>query len=208
MLLHISNGGFIMITPIAGIDYSLRGPSICVYHGINAFTGEESDIFSFENCSFFYLTDVKKYADNFLGNIHGKLLSDVESDLSRYDSISAWALDIILKYNCEQVALEGYSFGSKGKVFHIAENTGVLKYKFFQNSIPVDIIAPTTIKKYATGKGNADKTAMHESFKTETDRDLHDEITPLKKEVSNPVSDIVDSYYICKLFHERLRESC
>ena len=191
---------------IAGIDYSLRGPCICVYHGINSFTGEESDIFCFENCSFHYLTDVKKYANTFLGNIYGKLLSDVESDCGRYDSISAWALEIILKYDCEQVALEGYSFGSKGKVFHIAENTGVLKYKFFQNSIPVDIIPPTTIKKYATGKGNSDKTAMHESFKTETDRDLHKEITPLKKEVSNPVSDIVDSYYICKLFHQRINE--
>ena len=114
---------------IAGIDYRLRGPSICVYHGVNSFTGEESEAFTFDDCSFFFLTDVKKYADNFLGNIHGKLISDVESDLSRYDSISDWALDIILKYNCEQVALEGYSFGSKGKVFHIAENTKLKMFK-------------------------------------------------------------------------------
>ena len=189
---------------IAGIDYSLRGPAICIYHGVDAYTGEESNSFSFENCSFFYLTDVKKYATTFLGNIHGKLLSDVESDLSRYDSISSWALDVIMKYDCDQVALEGYSFGSKGKVFHIAENTGVLKYKFFQKSIPVDIIPPTTIKKFATGKGNADKVKMHESFMKETDKNLHEIITPLKKTISNPVSDIVDSYYICKMFYERL----
>ena len=32
---------------------------------------------------------------------------------------------------CEQIAIEGYSMGSKGKVFHIAENTGVLKYKIY-----------------------------------------------------------------------------
>tara|TARA_Y100000593_G_scaffold86585_1_gene165586 strand:- start:170 stop:751 length:582 start_codon:yes stop_codon:yes gene_type:complete len=189
---------------IAGIDYSLRGPSICIYHGVDAFTGEKSDLFTFDNCSFFFLTDVKKYADTFLGNIHGKLISDVESDLSRYDSISEWALDIVKKYKCEQVALEGYSFGSKGKVFHIAENTGVLKYKFFQNSIPVDIIAPTSVKKFATGKGNADKTKMHESFVVETSRNLHEIITPMKKSVTSPVSDIVDSYYICKMFYERL----
>ena len=34
---------------IAGIDYSLRGPAICIYHGVDAYTGEESNSFSFEN---------------------------------------------------------------------------------------------------------------------------------------------------------------
>ena len=187
---------------IAGIDYSLRGPSICVYHG-----KELEDKFSFDNCSFHYLTDIKKYAKTFLNNIHGESFSEVEGDLSRYDSISGWACDTILKYGCKQVALEGYSYGSKGKVFHIAENTGVLKYKFFQYSIPIDIIAPTTIKKFATGKGNADKEKMHTSFLNETGKNLKKIITPLKKKVSNPVSDIVDSYYVCKSFYKRLNSN-
>ena len=184
---------------IAGIDYSLRGPAICVYHGEEAKGG-----FSFENCSFHYLTDTKRYSKTFLENIHGEPFSIVESDLSRYDTISGWACDTILKYGCEQVALEGYSYGSKGKIFHIAENTGVLKYKLFQNCIPVDIIAPTTIKKFATGKGNADKEMMHDSFLLETSKNLKKIITPLKKKASNPVTDIVDSYYICKAFYEKL----
>ena len=34
---------------------------------------------------------------------------------------------------CEQIAIEGYSMGSKGKVFNIAENTGVLKYKIYKD---------------------------------------------------------------------------
>jgi Holliday junction resolvasome RuvABC endonuclease subunit len=162
------------------------------------------DYFSFENCSFHYLTDIKKYSRTFLENIHGEPFSIVESDLSRYDSISGWACDIILRYGCEQVALEGYSYGSKGKVFHIAENTGVLKYKLFQNSIPVDIIPPTTVKKFATGKGNSDKEMMHDSFMAETGKNLKKIITPLKKKASNPVSDIVDSYYICKAFYDKI----
>ena len=190
---------------IAGIDYSLTAPAICIFHAENAFTGEKSDEFLFDNCSFYYLTDTKKYADTFIGNIHGKLFSEVECDADRYDSISQWAVDIILKFECEQIALEGYSYGSKGKVFHIAENTGILKYKFFQRSIPVDIIPPTSIKKFATGKGNADKAMMHDAFKKETDKNLHKLITPLKKNIANPISDIVDSYYICKAFYERLK---
>tara|TARA_R100001082_G_scaffold105064_1_gene76896 strand:+ start:719 stop:1303 length:585 start_codon:yes stop_codon:yes gene_type:complete len=192
---------------IAGIDYSLRGPSICIFHGLDTYTGKKVENFSFENCSFFFLTDVKKYAKTFMNNIHGKLFSEVECDPSRYNSISDWAVEVLKKYKCNEVALEGYSFGSKGKVFHIAENTGVLKYRLFQESIPIDIIAPTSIKKFATGKGNADKTAMHDAFVKETSLNLHKNITPLKKEVSNPVSDIVDSYYICKMFYERLKKN-
>jgi len=192
---------------IAGIDYSLRGPAICIFHDIDSYTGEKNTEFSFKNCSFYYLTDIKKYATTFMKNIHGTKFSEVECDSSRYNSISDWAVEILKKYKCDQVALEGYSFGSKGKVFHIAENTGVLKYRLFQESIPVDIIAPTSIKKFATGKGNSDKTAMHESFVKETFIDLHKTITPLKKEVSNPVSDIVDSYYICKMFYDRINGS-
>ena len=191
---------------IAGIDYSLRGPSICIFHGIDAYTGEKVKEFSFQNCSFFFLTDVKKYANTFMNNIHGRLITDVECYSSRYNSISDWAVEVLSKYKCSEVALEGYSFGSKGKVFHIAENTGVLKYRLFQESIPVDIIAPTSVKKFATGKGNADKSGMHDAFVQETSIDLHKKITPLKKEVSNPVSDIVDSYYICKMFYDRINK--
>ena len=66
---------------------------------------------------------------------------------------------------------------------------------------------PTTVKKYATGKGNSDKNAMHRSFRLETGVDLKEEITPRKAKVGNPVSDIVDSYYICKLLHEKIIDS-
>ncbi len=48
--------------------------------------------------------------------------------------------------------LEGYSFGSKGKVFHIAENTGILKYKIHNMGVPLEVIPPTTVKKFATGQ--------------------------------------------------------
>jgi hypothetical protein len=39
---------------------------------------------------------------------------------------------------------------------------------------------------------------MYECFVQETGVMLKDIITPNKKDVGNPVSDIVDSYYICK----------
>jgi Holliday junction resolvasome RuvABC endonuclease subunit len=110
-------------------------------------------------------------------------------------------------HGSDQVAIEGYAYGAKGRVFHIAENTGVLKYKLFQANIPVEVISPSEVKKKATGKGNADKKHMHIAFMQETGYNLATLMTPDKKEVTNPVSDIVDSYYVCKALFEKLKEN-
>ena len=97
--------------------------------------------------------------------------------------------------------------GSRGKVFNIAENTGVLKYKIYNLGIPLEIVPPTTVKKFATGKGNSDKDQMHQAFMQDTGIDLKYKITPDKTKVSNPVSDIVDSYYICKFLYDKIIEN-
>lgn len=184
---------------IAGIDYSLRSPCICV------FTGTEKEAFIFDRCTFHFLTDTKKYAKFFLKNIYGERFQDWNKDFQRYKSIADWSMDQMM--GCEQIAIEGYSMGSKGKVFNIAENTGVLKYKIYNAGIPLEVVPPTTVKKFATGKGNADKGMMHNSFMAETRQNLRTSITPDKKKVSNPVSDIVDSYYICKYLHDKIIEN-
>lgn len=158
--------------------------------------------FSFDNCCFYYLTDTKKYAKAFLGNIHGEMFSEWDEDMERYKSIADWAIDILK--DVDQVALEGYAYSATGKVFHIAENTGVLKYKLYQEDIPVTIVPPTEVKKFGSGKGNADKGMMHSAFLKETGIDLKSIMTPDKKDVVSPVSDVIDSYYICKMLHEQV----
>ena len=52
------------------------------------------------------------------------------------------------------------------------------------------------IKKKATGKGNADKLKMYEQFVRDTGIDLMKAFEQIK--LNNPVTDIVDSYYIVK----------
>ena len=180
---------------IAGIDYSLNGPAICVFNGKNDFT--------FEKCQFYFLTDTKKYAATFFQNIHGKLFEEYTQECERYDSISEWVMKTLM--GCYQVALEGYAYGAQGRVFHIAENTGILKYKLYQASIPLEIVTPSHIKKMATGKGNADKSQMYEAFLKETGIPLQGIITPNKKDIGNPVSDIIDSYYICKYLFNQIK---
>jgi hypothetical protein len=183
---------------IAGIDYSLCGPAVCLFRANS--TGK----FSYSGCSFYFLTDNKRQSEIRTLNIFGERLSDWNNDQHRYETIADWAMDIVM--GCAHVALEGYAYSASGKVFHIAENTGILKYKLYQLSIPVTIIPPTEVKKFATGKGNADKNAMYDSWLKETGVDLKGLLTPKRQESVSPVSDIVDSYYICKKMYESLPE--
>jgi hypothetical protein len=183
---------------IAGIDYSLCGPAVCLFR-TNA-TGK----FSYSGCSFYFLTDNKRQSEVRSMNVFGERLTDWNSDEHRYETIADWAIDIVM--GCSHVALEGYAYSASGKVFQIAENTGILKYKLYELSIPVTIIPPTEVKKFATGKGNADKNAMYAAWAHETGVDLKTLLTPKRQECVSPVSDIVDSYYICKRMFESLPE--
>jgi Holliday junction resolvasome RuvABC endonuclease subunit len=106
-------------------------------------------------------------------------------------------MNIITSNKVEHVYLEDYAFGATGRVFHIAENTGILKYNLWQNDIPIVTIPPTVIKKFATGKGNANKETLQEHFITETGIDIKTQLQLTLKQW-NPSSDIIDSYYICK----------
>jgi Holliday junction resolvasome RuvABC endonuclease subunit len=65
---------------------------------------------------------------------------------------------------------------------------------------------PTVIKKFATGKGNANKEQMYEAFVDEllTPTNLKERLTPKAKKVINPISDIVDAYFIAKCGAEGL----
>lgn len=173
---------------IAGIDYSMTSPAICLY--------DTDTEFKFENCDFYFLTQTKKYDDSPLDNLVGKYF-EYDDSMSRYDLISSHFIDIILDNGVSHVFIEDYSLGSKGKVFHIAENTGILKYRLWMLQLPVVAIPPTVIKKFATGKGNANKERMQEVFEEENSVRLKDVLSMTEKQW-NPSSDIIDAYYICK----------
>ena len=177
---------------IAGIDYSLTSPSICVYEG-------EVEKIKFDSCKIYFLSNTKKFSDYTYKNLDGQEnLSNFATPEERYDFISDWAMDILISHEVEEVFLEDYSYGSTGKVFHIAENCGLLKYKMWQSDIKFTLVAPTVIKKFASGKGNAPKEKMYESFLFETKRNLQEEFQIKSDKIGNPISDVVDSYFICK----------
>lgn len=172
---------------IAGIDYSMTSPAICIY--------DPSKEFKFDNCEVYFMTQLKKYEIDHK-NIHGRLLEYTDA-MDRYDKISSFFIDRVLDNNVQYVYIEDYSMGSKGKIFNIAENTGILKYRLWNLQVPVECVPPTVIKKFATGKGNADKERMQEVFETENSIRLKAELNMTEKQW-NPSSDIIDAYWICK----------
>jgi len=182
---------------IIGIDYAMGCPAVC------GFKGSPEKQFLYEDCQFHYLIDKKN--PPYTTNIQGDIKPEYNSQEERFDWISTWTLSQILCYDPDLVVLEDYSFGSKGRVFHIAENTGLLKHKLFKANIPFIVVAPTTIKKFATGKGNANKEKMYECFTEQTGVDLRKQ---LDTTVEHPISDIIDAFYIAKYgYTELIRQS-
>ena len=171
---------------VAGIDYSLTSPSVCVH------TGDEWNV---SNCKFFYVSKVGSQIIND-GMFVGTVYPSYNSEYSRYEQLASWALKNMLDNGVQRCYIEDYAFAAKGKVFHIAENTGLLKYSMWNLGLPFEAYAPTSIKKIATGKGNAKKEDMYAVWLEETGIDIRHRISV--KTSWNPVSDIVDAYFIAK----------
>ena len=169
----------------AGIDYSLSSPGICIS------TSEEM---KFDDCKFFFLTSKKKYEGTWK-NIYGDLHKPWTTPEERYHNISSWALSI-LRHEYETITIEDYSMGSRGRVFHIGENAGILKYRLWRNKHEITTLSPSSVKQFATGKGNANKEKMYEAFLSEHKYDIREVMG--QDTLDSPVTDIVDAYYVCK----------
>ena len=183
---------------IAGIDYSLTSPAICVYKD------ENDGLFDFDKCVVHYLSNNERQQQlasrSGLDNLKVEPYPEWQSEEERHEKLATWAYNLV--QGCEEVFLEGYAFATsvQAGVRSIAENTGLLKHKMWKNKITFKTYPPTVIKKFATGKGNANKELMYEAFKYEllTPNDLKEQLTPRAMKITNPISDIVDSYFIAK----------
>lgn len=177
---------------VIGIDYSLSCPCIC-------FLGENA---TFTDSKFLYMTDTKKYLGEH-NNLYGLPHLDWTQEMERYSNIAGRFLMHILLVDRPTVYIEGYSMNSKGKVYQIHENTSVLKLSLYQSQINYDSVPPTSVKKFATGKGNATKEVMYKHFLDQGNPDIREWLGLEKKEkIGNPISDIVDSYYVALLGKE------
>lgn len=190
-----------------GIDLSLTCPGVAVFDSRNS-------EFKLGNCKLFYLAQkgMVRRSENVVGTICDKF----EKPEERFEFISEWVLSHFDEGSL--VALEGYSYASAGSaIYQIGENAGLLKHKLWKRKILFQIVEPTVLKKYVTGKGNACKKDFLDQFEKD-DPEGHEEIvsnfpvrvnTKVSKTgrvtgtVNSPVSDVIDAYYLAKYLYIR-----
>ncbi len=178
-----------------GIDYSMTCPAACLYSPVA------------DECQFWF-ADAKNPPSlphiTHTSNPTEMVVHRRAAVLARQcaDWIVAVAPDI------RAVAIEDYAYAATGRVFHIGENTGILKYFLDEMDLDIHPVPPTVVKKFATGKGNADKNAMTAAFLNThpSARSWIDAFFPRFKKGSSPakspLADLADAYWIAKHAYE------
>lgn len=85
--------------------------------------------------------------------------------LRRYNAHAKGVIDIIRYYCPGTVLIEGYSYASNGSVIALGEFGGILRLRILEAMAETGAtafyeVAPSTLKKFTTGKGNGNKEAM------------------------------------------------
>ena len=74
--------------------------------------------------------------------------------------------ELIQRFKPQYACVEGYAHKAMGRVFSMGEAGGVFRLAFALQEISTCEVPPTTLKKYITGNGRADKKAMKAAIKS------------------------------------------
>lgn len=173
------------MTKYAGIDLSYTSPAIAVW--------DDNTPHSIKTYHVFNLYEEKrktKRIDGVYGVLRIDQIKPYRSQTQRFDLISDWVLECIS--GASNIYIEGYSYGSTGAVFDIAENCGVLKHKLFKADIPFTLVTPGQHKKAFTGSGAATKIKMIDEYIKRTGI-MWDQIVGLPNRYAKPIDDVVDA---------------
>lgn len=176
---------------ILGIDPSINCTGICIYdtvtnvhlyYMIAAKCTKKMKEFSND---YVHIVDYGKRESN-KGEYHTK---EYNKSQNIYD-ICVIIRDLIQNYEPDLIQMEGISYGSRGSAA-LADLAGLnfaIRMTLIGEGIPFNILAPTTVKKFAVGNGAAEKDVMIASWK-KLDKNIK-YITDIK------VDDLADSYFI------------
>lgn len=175
------------MTKTAGLDWSMSSPGLVIGNGPNP-----------EDLLYYGIRQKKKQVSL------QKNLILLESDdayscnSERYYKLAKRYVDILIEHSIKTVYMEGYAFSATGNTFNIGECTGILKLLLWQNDIDLIIFQPSDVKKFATGKGNANKTLMYDSYINKTNHHIDKLIDDERRgdKIPSPVNDMIDGYFL------------
>ena len=143
------------MTIILGIDPSLTSTGICL---MNSETGEVGETMA---------------------------IAPSNAGMERLATFRQEIINLITMRSDMHVFIEGYSFGSGGKRESMAELGGVIRLTLYDHEIEFIEVPPKTLKKFATGNGNADKIQMG--------------VTLMKEfSLEYPTPDQTDAFWLCQ----------
>lgn len=190
---------------VAGVDYSITSPSVCVCSTNDTFEWSACSILTITGNTAIQSTENITVVYNPSVDLVKKIpLNECSQNICRYQYLANVSTDFIQRKEVEYVLLEDYSYASSGRTFHLGENVGTIKNCLYSNGIEFQVVPPTVVKKIVTGKGNANKDDMYKAFVGMTGVDLYDLLgISKKKTIPAPITDIVDAFFICKIAYEQ-----
>ena len=85
-------------------------------------------------------------------------------------------IDVLNKFGVTVVAIEGYSFGSRGRAtFSLGELGGVLRVGLTDSSFDFYDVSPSSLKSFVADNGAADKVMMREAVKNKYKLDIKED---------------------------------
>lgn len=137
--------------------------------------------------------------------IHSEILSsNKEKDVfNRAWDISNYLNSVANKFNPQYIGLEGLAFGMQGNATRDLAGLQFAIIICLQiiNKWDVSIIAPNTVKKTATGKGNSKKDKMLEFLP----KDIHKKFLDLGVKKTTGLLDLNDAYWVAITILNRLQ---
>jgi len=134
---------------------------------------------------------------------YGTFTSDKTRDVyDRANSAAEFVTSIINKYNIQQVALEGLAFGNMGNATR--DLAGLLfvlvtSIRLLCKLVTISIIAPTAVKKLATGSGKAKKDDMINALPVDVLAQFK-----LTHKKTTGLADIADAFWIAKSIYQTI----
>jgi hypothetical protein len=145
--------------------------------------------------------DTQKY------QVHGHVypIPEYTNEFERILGKNDFLVSELKKRDVTHYAIEGYSMGSKGKIFNIAENTSYLKMELYKAGIKKRDIEPTTNKLFFTGVGNATKEMMIRHYRSLGNPIGLPEVIVSSDASTCPLNDIVDAYSLVMFLVTEMR---